>query len=308
VYCSADDLLYGCVPNGFIYKINVTTGVETPLTSTARYWSGLTYNPTNSSLYVVYQSNYVNYIARILVTTGVEAQLLSNGSSIYQVGYDPDHSSVLITNYYGDIRRISSDSTATISLIGTCKDATTTYPISCAVTFNSTYIGITGPWYSGIPNLIGMSSDGTTIYTPNLSNTTIGYKLLIAAGSKLYAIIDEYDYSTQTVKANKLRLLNVAAVSLPCIDATVIGDASLRPALFGTLDGTDPTPTVQTPVTGGYISLQNATGTLLYLTQAYTNGVHDNTVTIPSLPTGVVLKVFSIIPNYKISPIVTITI
>lgn len=303
VYCSTDGFLYGCVNGSYVYKINSTTGVETQLTSTTRYWTNLTYNPTNSLLYGVCHASsyaYSNTSVYSISLTGTETLITaaSTYTSIQGISYD-NNGSVLLENYDGSVVRLSTSNVVTT--VGTCIDHGTYYAVTKAVTFNSTYVGLSSQY------LVGVSADGTTSYVPNPATQVVAYKLLIAAGSQLYAIVDEY-VGGVLANANRLRLVTLGTTSYNYVDATITGDPNLLPILFGTLDGSDPTPTTQTRLSNNGLTLQNTAGTLQNL--VYTYGVYGilSNVTIPKLVAGSLLKVFAYVPNYSISPVVTTTL
>lgn len=296
IYCSSDGFLYGCVNGNYIYKINATTGEETAVTTIGRYWISITYNPTNNTIYGICTESYVQVLYSIS-TTGVET-LLTTNYYYAQVSYD-NNGSILIEGYDGSIIRWSTTNVATT--VGTCEDQGMHYPVTNAVTFNSIYLGIYQP--SG--TLVGISSDGTSVYTPTVAAITTYYKLLIVAGSQLYAIVDEYSNGL-LVNQNRLRLINLGTANYDCVDATITGDPQLLPIIFGTTDGSDPTP-VNTGMPGLPV-IQNSTGTLINITQSYGVYGYASSAVIPKLVVGSTLKIFTLIPNYAISEIVTITI
>jgi len=299
LYCSTDGFLYGGINGGYIYKIDSTTGVETALTSVSRYWAYLTYNQTNSLLYGVCRtssSSYGNTSLYSISLTGTETLITAASSyqSIQGISYDSNN--VLIMNYDGSVLRVSTSDI--ITTVNTCIDHGTHYAATKPIVFNSQYIGIASN------TLIGMAADGTVIYLPNPTNTTRSYKLLIVAGSSLYAIVNEY--ISGTTYPNRLRLLAVSTTSTNYVDATVTGDNNLFPILFGTTDGSDPTPSSQVLAANGSLTIQNATGTLQNFTYSYgTYGGDLSNITVAKLLAGNTLKVFAYIPNYTISTIVT---
>ena len=300
LYCATDGFLYGGINGGYIYKINTATGDETAVTSVSRYWAYLAYNPANSLLYGICRDSantYGNTSLYSISLTGTET--LISAASSYQTlqGISYDNNSILLINYDGSILRLSTSNV--ITTVSTCADHGTHYAVTNPVVFNSKYIGLSSS------TLVGMAADGTTVYPPNPTASTVVYKLLIVAGSTLYAIVDNYQAGTLT-SSNRLRLMSLSTTSTNYVDATVTGDNNLFPILFGTTDGSDPTPSHQVLAGNGSLTIQNATGTLQNLTYTYgTYGGDLSNITVSKLLAGNTLKVFAYIPNYAISTIVT---